>query len=75
MTPWGCALSTCILAQGPMSLGHQGHPPCSQLEDALDGMLCMPSRHHAIGLQDDCMVVVPASVVRPPDSHVYALWP
>ena len=31
--------------------------------------------HHAIGLQTDCMVVVPAPVVRLPDSHVYALWP
>ena len=75
MTPWGCALSTCILAQGLMSLGQQGHTPCSQLEYALDLMLCMPSQHHAIGLQTDCMVVVPAPVVRLPDSHVYALWP
>ena len=29
--------------------------------------------HSAIGLQKDCMVVVPALVVRLPDSHVYAL--
>ena len=27
------------------------------------------------GLQTDCMVVVPAPVVRLPDSHVCALWP
>ena len=33
------------------------------------------SQHHAIALQTDCMVVVPAPVVRLPDSHVYALWP
>ena len=33
----------------------------------------MPSRHHhdAIGLQTDCMMVVPPPVVRLPDSHVY----
>ena len=49
----------------------------STTEYALDLMLCMPSQHHAIasGLQTDCMVVVPAPVVRLPDSHVYALWP
>ena len=29
----------------------------------------------AIRLQNDCMVAVPAPVVRLPDSHVYALWP
>ena len=48
---------------------------CSELEYALGLMLCMPSQHHAIGLQTDCMVVVPAPVVRIPDSHVYAFWP
>ena len=41
----------------------------------LDWMLCMPSQHDAIGLQTDCMVVVPGPVMRLPDSHVYALWP
>ena len=35
----------------------------------------MPSQHHAIALQTDCMVLVLAPVVRLPDSHVYALWP
>ena len=44
-------------------------------EYALDLMLCMPSQYHAIGLQTDGMVAVPAPVVRLPDSHVYALWP
>jgi hypothetical protein len=38
-------------------------------------MLYMLSQHRAVGLQTDCMVVVPAPVVRLPDSHVYALWP
>ena len=38
-------------------------------------MLCMPSQHHAIGLQPDRMVVVPAPCVRLPDSHVCALCP
>ena len=42
---------------------------------ALDLVLCMPSQHCAIGLQTDCMVVVPAPVMRLPDSHVYAVWP
>ena len=32
-------------------------------------------RCDAIGLQTDCMVIVPAPVVRLPGSHVYALWP
>ena len=31
--------------------------------------------HCAIGLQTDCMVAVPAPVVRLPDSQLYALWP
>ena len=31
--------------------------------------------HHAIGLQTDCMVTVPAPVVRLPDSYMYAPWP
>ena len=44
-------------------------------ESALKMMLCMPSHHHAIGLQTDCMVVVSALMVRLPDSHVYTLWP
>ena len=38
-------------------------------------MLYMLSQHRAIGLQIDCMVIVPAPVVRLPDSYVYALWP
>ena len=42
------------------------------LECVLD---CMLQKHRAIGLQTDCMMVVPAPVVRLPDSHVYALWP
>ena len=40
--------------------------------------LYMLPQHRAIGLQTDCMVVatiVPAPVVRLPDSHVYAPWP
>ena len=35
----------------------------------------MLSQHCAIGLQTDCMVVLPAPVVRLLDSRVYALWP
>ena len=35
---------------------------------------CKSSQHQAIGMQTDCMVIVPAPVVRLPDSHVYALW-
>ena len=35
----------------------------------------MLQQHRAVGLQTDCMVAVPAPVVRLPDSHVYALWP
>ena len=38
-------------------------------------MPCMLQQHRAVGLQTDCMVAVPAPVVRLPDSHVYALWP
>ena len=43
-------------------------------------MLCavmhyMLSQHCAIGLQTDCMVVLPAPVLRLLDSRVYALWP
>ena len=44
-------------------------------EYALDLMLRMPTQLHATGLQTGCMVVVPAPVVRLPDSLVYALWP
>ena len=44
-------------------------------ENVLDFMMYMPSQHHAIGLQTDCMLVVPGPLVRLPDSHVYALWP
>ena len=44
-------------------------------EYALCLLQCKLSQHHAIGLQTDCMVVVPAPVVRLPDSYVYALWP
>ena len=47
----------------------------TQPEYAFDVMLYMLPQHHAIGLQTDCMVLVPAPVVRLPDSHVYALWP
>ena len=42
---------------------------------ALHSMLCIPSQHHATGLQTDCMVIVPGPMVRLPDSQVYALWP
>ena len=45
------------------------------LECVLDCVYCMLQQHCAIGLQTDCMVAVPAPVVRLPDSHVYALWP
>ena len=34
------------------------------LEYALELMFCMPSRHHAIGLQTGCMVTVLAAVVE-----------
>ena len=44
-------------------------------EFALDVMLYMLSQHCAIGLQTDCMVVVPAPMVKLPKSHVYALCP
>ena len=40
---------------------------CLWHEYALDFVLCMPSQHHASGLQTDCMVVVPAPMVRLPD--------
>ena len=61
-----------LLQMGVPSESHQYSP-----EYAWDLMMCMPwpSQHHAIGLQTDCMVVVPPHVVRLPDSHVYALWP
>ena len=35
----------------------------------------MLSQHCAMWLQTDCMVVLPAPVVRLLDSCVYALWP
>ena len=73
---------------------HPGLGPCQNLLDGLfkignigilitlHFMLYMPSQHHAIGLQTDCMLVVPPPVhggthhvVRLSDSHVYALWP
>ena len=38
-------------------------------------MLYMLSQYRAIGLQTDCMVVVPARVLGLPDSRAYALWP
>ena len=44
-------------------------------EFALDVILYMLPQHRAIGLQTDCMVLVPAPVWRLPDSHVCALWP
>ena len=62
------ALGHTEAATAPLSM-HPRH------EYALDLTLCMPSQHHAVGLQADCMVVVPGRVVRLPDSHVYALWP
>ena len=55
-------------ASAPLSM-HPRH------EYALDLMLCMPSQHHAIGLQTDCMVLVPWPMLRLPDSHLDALWP
>ena len=57
---------------GVPSEGSLGTP---RPEFALNVILYMLSQHRAIGLQTDCMVVVPAPVVRLPDSHVYALWP
>ena len=42
-----------------------------QLEQHLAAVSC----YHAIELQTECMVIVPAPVVRLPDSHMYALWP
>ena len=46
-----------------------------RLECVLNCLYCMLQQHRAIGLQSDCMVVVPAPVVRLPDCYVYALWP
>lgn len=45
------------------------------LECVSDCLYCMLQQYWAIGLHTDCMVAVPASVVRVPDSHVYVLWP
>ena len=39
----------------------------------LELVLCMASQHHAIGLQSDSMVVMPAPVVRLPNLHLYTL--
>ena len=36
-------------------------------------MQCMVSRHHAVGLQTDCMVVVLVPMVRLIDPHVYTM--
>ena len=52
--------------------GGTGKP---RLECVLDCLYCMLQRHRAIGLQTDCMVAMPASMVRLLDSHVHALWP
>ena len=51
---WGWSMD--VSSEGPLV-----HPGMSIY--ALDLMLCMPSQHHAIGLQTDCVVVVPAPVV------------
>ena len=46
-----------------------------RLEYALNCLYYVLHQHCAIGMQTDCMMVVPAPVVRLPDSHVYAPWP
>ena len=51
-----------------------GDTGASGLECVLDCLYCMLQQHRAVGLQTDCMVAVPAPVVRLPDSHVYALY-
>ena len=41
-----------------------GDTKVPRLEYALEMMFCMPSQHHAIGLQTGCMVTVLAPVVE-----------
>ena len=41
-----------------------GDTKVPRLEYALELMFCMPSQHHAIGLQTGCMVTVLAPVVE-----------
>ena len=61
--------------------GRKGSSPSSpvciapRLEYAWDRLYCVLHQSCAIGLQTDCMMVVPAPMVRLPDSHVSALWP
>ena len=61
-----------ILGQGIASLWGWSRGCTPRPGYALKLMLYMPSRHHAIGLQTNCVVVMPAPMVRLPDSHVYA---
>ena len=67
----GCCVAVgldyrCVGVGTPVHLG------LSVLSDCLD---CMLQQLCAIGLQIDCMMAVPAPVVRLPDSNMYALWP
>ena len=41
-----------------------GDTKVPRLEYALELMFCMPSQHHAIGLQTGCMVTMPAPMVE-----------
>ena len=59
-------------SMGVFSVGRLVHP---ELEYALCLLQCKSPHLDAIGMQIDCMVTVPAPLVRLPDSHMYALWP
>lgn len=37
--------------------------------------ICAHILHHALGVQSENAVTLPASLVEAADSHVYALWP
>ncbi len=60
-TPLGTPLDTTGRALGP--------------ECALDCLYCILQQHCAIRLPTNCMVAVPAPMVRLPDPHVSAPWP
>ena len=69
--------SSGVSAPGPCDIGVHSAGACSliRLGFMMHCPLCFIAHYRAIGLQTDCMVTVPAPVVRLPDSHVYALWP
>ena len=58
---------------GVLVEGSPVHPGISMQAIWLELVLCMASQHHAIGLQSDSMVVMPAPVVRLPNLHLYTL--